>query len=350
MPLISSLGTMNAVGLGMTSAKPTAILPTVVVSMASSPFIAAYPWSSTSGYGAKYANPASLPSSKSRALSFTATGSNIIVGNDLTPYVCAYPFTNGTGFGTKYAAVSGTSLNGACNAIATSGTTFVWGGAGGVKSYNFSDTTGFGTYKNGDNTITAFSFRVIPSGSYAGYLLAGYDATSWLRVYRGGTNLTLSSGSISSTGKITGIDYDVINNRVAVAANGATGVAAFPFTGSSFGTKLTNPTTMPTGTISYGITFSPNYDYLIVLNNNSSGSQISTYAWNGSFGTKQADPTTPLDPTVASAVKFSKDGLSVHLTRYFSPNIVAYRWSNGFGTRYTDLTTTGGQGLDISFN
>jgi hypothetical protein len=344
---------MNAVGLGMTSAKPTVILPTVVVSMTSSPFIAAYPWSSTSGYGAKYANPASLPSSASRALSFTAAGSNIIGGTNNTPFVYAYPFTNGTGFGTKYADLASSPPNGTCYAIATSGTTFAWGGAGGVKSYNFSDTAGFGTYKNQDlTTVGIYSLKVIPSSASvgAGYLLAGYDATSWLRFFSGGTNLTGSGGSISSTGKVTGIDYDVINNRVAIAANGATGVAAFPFTGGSFGTKLTNPTTMPTGTISYGITFSPNYDYLIVLNNNSSGSQISTYAWNGSFGTKQADPTTPLNPTVPSAVKFSKDGLSVHLTRYFSPNIVAYRWSNGFGTRYTDLTTTGGQALDISFN
>jgi hypothetical protein len=318
--------------------------------MNSSPFIAAYPWSSTSGYGAKYSNPVSLPSSKSRAVAFTAAGSNIIVGNDLTPYVCAYPFSNGTGFGTKYADVAGTSLNSNCFAVATSGTTFAWAGVG-VKTYNFSDTTGFGTYKSSDlNTTGVYSLKVIPSGSYAGYLLVGNDVSGWLRVYRGGTNLTLSGGGISSTGKVTGIDYDVVNNRVAVAAFGTTGVAAFPFNGTTFGTKLTNPTTMPTGTISYGITFSPNYDYLIVLNSNSSGSEISTYAWNGSFGTKQADPTTPLNPTVAGAVKFSKDGLSVHLTRYFSPNIVAYKWSNGFGTRYTDLTTTGGQAFDISFN
>ena len=73
----------------------------VAVAHTSSPFITAYPWSS-SGFGTKYANPATLPASTGNGLAFSPDGSAIAVAHGVTPFISAYPWSS-SGFGTKYA-------------------------------------------------------------------------------------------------------------------------------------------------------------------------------------------------------------------------------------------------------
>ena len=65
MPLISSLGLMNAVGFMLPSAKQT----TIAVAHGSSPVISTYPWSA--GFGTKYANPSTLPTNSGFSVSFS---------------------------------------------------------------------------------------------------------------------------------------------------------------------------------------------------------------------------------------------------------------------------------------
>ena len=95
MPLVSSLGLMNAIGFGFSAA----ITPTIAVAHFSTPFISTYPWSA--GFGTKYADPSTLPPSTGRGVSFNSTGTAIAVAHDITPFISAYPWS--VGFGTKYA-------------------------------------------------------------------------------------------------------------------------------------------------------------------------------------------------------------------------------------------------------
>ena len=67
----------------------------------SSPFIAAYPWSG-SGFGTKYTNPATLPTGLGFGVAFSPDGSAIAVAHANSPFITAYPWS-GSGFGTKYA-------------------------------------------------------------------------------------------------------------------------------------------------------------------------------------------------------------------------------------------------------
>jgi hypothetical protein len=73
----------------------------IAVAHTTSPFITAYPWSG-SGFGTKYTNPATLPASTGNGVAFSPDGANIAVGHSITPFITAYPWS-GSGFGTKYA-------------------------------------------------------------------------------------------------------------------------------------------------------------------------------------------------------------------------------------------------------
>jgi sugar lactone lactonase YvrE len=55
------------------------------------------------GFGAKYANPATLPTRDGNGVAFSPTGDAIAVAHSTTPFVTAYPWSSLTGFGTKYA-------------------------------------------------------------------------------------------------------------------------------------------------------------------------------------------------------------------------------------------------------
>jgi hypothetical protein len=67
----------------------------------SSPFITAYPWSG-SGFGTKFADPATLPPATGRGVAFSPSGNAIAVAHSTSPFITAYPWS-GSGFGTKFA-------------------------------------------------------------------------------------------------------------------------------------------------------------------------------------------------------------------------------------------------------
>lgn len=81
----------------------SALLPSRAIAVAHqvTPFVSAYPWS-VSGFGTKYANPATLPLDNGNSVAFSPNGSAIAVAHDGSPYIAAYPWS-AAGFGTKYA-------------------------------------------------------------------------------------------------------------------------------------------------------------------------------------------------------------------------------------------------------
>lgn len=79
---------------------------------------------------------------------------------------------------------------------------------------------------------------------------------------------------------------------------------------------------------------------------------LNAYAWNGaSFGTKYTNPSTL--PTASIQGICTPDGGSTILATYnASPYIIAYPWSNasGFGTKYANPSTIPDGGGDLSIN
>jgi len=71
----------------------------IAMTVDTTPFVHAYPWSS--GFGTKYANPATLPAGNAESVVFKPQDEVIVVGHNTTPFISAYPWA--LGFGTKYA-------------------------------------------------------------------------------------------------------------------------------------------------------------------------------------------------------------------------------------------------------
>ena len=73
----------------------------VVMTQQSTPFIHGYAWSS-SGWGSKVSDPATLPGGATTGVVFNSTGTVVISGISVSPRIIAYPWSS-SGFGTKYA-------------------------------------------------------------------------------------------------------------------------------------------------------------------------------------------------------------------------------------------------------
>src|SRR5574341_1091031 len=66
------------------------------------PFLTAYPWTTGSGFGAKYSNPSTLPAGLSNDVEFSPSAADIATAQNVSPFISAWKWTPGSGFGTKY--------------------------------------------------------------------------------------------------------------------------------------------------------------------------------------------------------------------------------------------------------
>lgn len=78
--------------------------------------------------------------------------------------------------------------------------------------------------------------------------------------------------------------------------------------------------------------------------------RVSAYTWSSGFGTKVSDPTTT--PTgISDSVSFSPAGADIAVAHSTSPRVSAYPWSSGFGTKYSDpATSIGSNANGLSFS
>jgi hypothetical protein len=185
-----------------------------------SPWIIAYPWSS-SGFGTKYANPSTPLTAQADGVDFSPSGAVIAIGADAFPWLSVYEWNSSTGFGLKYANPATTpsttclspkfNPNGNVIAVGT-------GNPGPASNtpiliaYAWSDATGFGT-------------------RYTGFL----DSAGRLA-----TNVAWSTD-----GGYVGVSSDTAAPYFSV----------FPWTGSGFGSQITPSTSAPAQSC-YGVAWS----------------------------------------------------------------------------------------------
>ncbi len=91
------------------------------------------------------------------------------------------------------------------------------------------------------------------------------------------------------------------SNYIAVSYSSTPFISAYPWSGSGFGTKYSNPGTLPPNA-GNGVAFSHDSSAIAVAHNNTPN--ISAYPWSGSgFGTKFSNPGT-LPPSTGEGVAF----------------------------------------------
>ena len=325
---------------------------TIAVAHTNAPNITAYPWSN-SGFGTKYANPASLPANHGNGVAFTPAGDAIAVAHATTPYISAYPWSS-SGFGTKFANPA-TSPTGNSNSVAFSPsgnaiavahtvtpyiTAYPWSGSGfGTK---FADPA---TPPTGNSYGVAFS----PSGNA---IAVAHDGTPYISVYPwsgSGFGTKYADPATLPASNSRGVAFSPAGNAIAVAHASSPYITAYPWSGSGFGTKFSNPATLPSST-GLGVAFSPAGNVIAVAHDGTP--YISVYPWSDSgFGTKFANPAT--SPTGNSnSVAFSPSGNAIAVANTVTPYITAYPWTgSGFGTKYANPTTlppSNGKGVAFS--
>jgi hypothetical protein len=153
------------------------------------------------------------------------------------------------------------------------------------------------------------------------------------------------------TGAGNGVSFTANGDAIAVAHTTTPFVTAYPWTSAGFGTKYTDPGTLPAGT-GNGVAFTVNGDAIAIAHTTTP--YIAVYPWNSStgFGTKYTDPAT-LPTGTGNDVAFSPGGNAIAVAHDASPGITVYPWNSGtgFGTKYTDpatLPSTNGYG--VAFN
>lgn len=111
----------------------------------SSPRVRVYAWSG-SGFGTAFSNPATVPTGNGLSVVFSPNDDAIAVGHETSPFISAYPWS-GSGFGTKY------SNPGTLPSVGSHGISFSPGGGALAASsfnspyvlvYNFDVSSGFG--------------------------------------------------------------------------------------------------------------------------------------------------------------------------------------------------------------
>lgn len=324
----------------------------LAVGLNASPFVSVYRFSTSSGFGTKYANPATLPPALCQDVAFSSAGTDIAVATNDSPYIHVYPWTTELGFGTKYANPAtlpggtgrGVAFSPAGNAIAVAHTTSPF-----ITAYPWTTGSGFGTKYADPATLPGISLAqkvsFHPSGASIG-VVSGTFGSPFIFVYPWtvgsgfGTkyaNPATLPGNSGTFGQASGLDFSSSGNDLAVGSNGTPFIQIYPWSNATgFGTKYADPATLPTQNIG-PVKFAPN-DLNVACGG---GDGVLTYPWSSGtgFGTKHSNPSGFTD--VVNGIAFNADGLSVALATNTSPYIYAYRFTTGagFGVKYANPAT-----------
>jgi len=263
-----------------------------------SPRVLAYPWSGA-GFGTKYSDPASVPTSTCYDVAFNPEGTAIALALDSSPYVSVYAWSS-SGFGTRYSNPAslpagtplGVTFNPAGTAIALAHLTTPF-----VTAYPWSGS-GFGTKYANPSTLPTGTGRGLGFSTDGSQLAVAHDTSPFFSVYAfsiSGFGAKTANPSVLATAAGTGIKYSPQGpNALFVSISGPPYILGYT---SASGSKFSDPVSLPPG-VGQDLAFSPNgwavalacgtTPFLLAYKrslNDSAGLQ-------GGFGTQFSSPST----------------------------------------------------------
>jgi hypothetical protein len=325
--------------------------------------ISAYPWSSSSGFGSVYTVSASVNTLTNEAsrISFVKDNSLISFSLPLTsPYINVWPWSS-SGFGTKYTSVTpspaGSGLTGhtwtpsidailVVNFASPSSTpqAWAWSSGFGTKYSNASTVNGLG----GGISMNANGTQVVVSHSGTPYISLYPWSSGYGTKYSNPSTLPTgapSTGSLSPSGFDVG--FNPITNDVAIGYTTSPYITVYPVTSSGFGTKYSDPSSLPVGTVD-SLKFSSTGTLLGA--GAASSPYIAVWDWSGGFGSKYSNPSTlPVAATTSMDWSSTSDSI-VTCQATTTPYTAAYSWSGGFGTKYSDPSSVPTISRSVSFS
>lgn len=293
--------------------------------------VAAYGWSG-SGYGTKFSDPAT-GFTLARGCTVSPDKSVLAVGADASPWIHAYPVTS-SAFGTKHtdpgsqptSTVYLPSFNSAGNvlAMAQAGTpytaAYIWSSGFSTRYSNPASLPADSSYTSGWNPAgTALGIGgAVQAGGASVYLWSSGYSTKY-------------AAPASPTGGGYGVKWLPDGNTITTNNSGTPYIHAFAWSGSGWGTKYANPSTLAS---------QPQQCIAVLSNAIFSGSPYTPYiigwAFSGGFGSKYSDPSTLPTGGCEWGISFSQSGSNVVVSNTTSTYQAAYPFSAGFGTKYAN--------------
>lgn len=328
MPLISSLGVMNAINFGMASSATSVKKQSLAMFTAGSPYITAYPVNSTDGYGTKYANPATTPSGQAMNGCFSMDNSVIASALYNSPYVIAYPFTIASGFGTKYANPS-SALSSICNDCAftpTKSHLVVANNSSSVGLYAYDWSNGFGTRTSAGTQPPGAvnSVDVSPANTS---LVITHNNSPYIAAYAwsNGFGAKYANPSPGYSIGVNDAKYSSDGSSVGFGIYSSPWLVVLAFS-SGFGTKFSNPSSLPA--VNQNITkvaFSPDGKYIAGFGRDTYGSYLTIYNWDNisGFGSKVVDGVGA--GPIASGLAFDATSKMFAISGSGSPYLKTYK-------------------------
>lgn len=239
-----------------------------VVSSAT-PFINAWPYDSTTlSYGTKFSNPSTIPSDGYSLIS-NKTEDIVFYALRVSPYLDAYQWSNSSGWGTKY--TSPTSIGATTSYMAMPNDNSTWvlgGGAASTYAYAvaFNKVSGWGTTYTASTAATEGS-PIAGSGGFSPseqYMAKGKPTTnsggtveSSILAWPFNTNAVSTNPfgtRFAAPGSLTGPNATTTRRQKPfsstghmIVSNSSTSpfIAMWPWTSSGFGSRYANPSTVP---------------------------------------------------------------------------------------------------------
>ena len=290
----------------------SSILPVLFSATTTTPFVNAYPWSTSTGsIGTKYTDPGTLATAAYGIKNFTITGSAVAttVATNATPYIHAYEMTT-TGWGTKVSNPSTLPTGSAWGVEATPATAntkyvgVVHNTTPFISVYEFGDPKpyGFQTKITNPGTLpssTSGGGGLLFNGNNSAMVVAS-STTPFIHAYamtKSGPGATLSFGTKASdpgslpSSSSWALDFTRNESHIGVVHDTSPFLSIYPWTNGSppvLGTKIANPSTFPGGN-GYGIAFTPD-SLVLAWGSGASSVSVGIYDWDGStVGTKKAN-------------------------------------------------------------
>lgn len=302
-----------------------------------SPYIDIFPFSS-SGYGARYSNPSSLPAGGTYVFTpkFSPTGDAVIITHNNLPRLTGYPWS-AAGYGTKYAnpvSTPGSTII-AANFVSSDQVAVGSQGTPYTMSYDFNSSTGWGTRYTSTGAVQTRAVSAKPTA-----LFFALTSTPYIAMFscnpRIGTKFGDPSFSPSGLDPANGIGNCVsaTSKDVALAQATTACVLISKWSSSGFGTKYTSiaPPSVSSG---IAVKYSPDENYLAMTTSGGATCNFYIYPWatNTGQGTRYANPLT-VPSGINNDSCFFNNNVSVVGG---SPYIYTYPWSSsGFGTIYSN--------------
>lgn len=339
-------------GAKASSVAKSSFLGTGVLAIAagSSPYVYAYQWGA-SGFGSKYADPATLPVG-GLSVAFSPSGQHIAVGSNGafvggvgSPTVSVYPWDNG--FGTKYSDPSTVLGENRVTDLAFSpdGNSIVLGHLFSTYIDGYQWSNGFGTKFSNPATDVSGSVGGISISPNGTWLAVAHDSSPYRTVYA--FNSSAGFGSQQSVGSgntipTTGRDacFGPGGNNLAISCGQTnTPIYVYPWSSSQYSIQYSDFGSGSTTGLVRGVSFSPSEDVLAAAIQNSP--KVLCYRWGGTFGSRFSNPSTIPDG-LGQGVAFAPDGSQIAVSTSSGSFIYAYPWSyaGGFGTAYSSPSTT----------